>query len=126
MATINNDRSKERIKSVDLYAGDKITFEYASTHYDGTVLERNILEQGSIEFVINIGPMKTYEIQTINSKEDGLNYRITHISSDSRVATCYLKENAELVCDALNKLNSNNKLLRVKANNIRVIRKYTL
>jgi len=125
MATINS-RSKEKIKPTDLYEGDKITFEYRSNHYDGTVLERNVLKQGSIELVINVGQIKTYEIQTINSKEDGLNYRITHISSDSRVATCYLKENAELVCEALNAYNKGQRILRVKANNITVIRKYSL
>ena len=46
--------------------------------------------------------MDKYEIQLINSPTDGLNYRVTHVQSDSRVATCYLKEHAELVCDALN------------------------
>lgn len=47
---------------------------------------------------------KKYEIQTIKDKEapSGYHYRITEIATDSRVATCYLEENAKLVCDALN------------------------
>lgn len=44
-----------------------------------------------------------YSIQLINSdKEFGQNYRITDNNSDSRVATCYLEDNADLVCEALN------------------------
>lgn len=48
--------------------------------------------------------MTRYEIQTIKDKEapHGVHYRVTEIATDSRVATCYLKENAQLVCDALN------------------------
>lgn len=45
---------------------------------------------------------KRYEIQTINSPKDGLNYRITDKNGDNRVATCFLKEHADLVCQALN------------------------
>jgi hypothetical protein len=45
-----------------------------------------------------------YEVQTIPSANDGLNYRVTEIKTDSRVATCYAKENADLVCRALNAL----------------------
>ena len=43
-----------------------------------------------------------YTIELIKSEKDGQNYRITDTLSDSRVATCFLKENAELVCAALN------------------------
>lgn len=43
-----------------------------------------------------------YSIQEIDSKTDGTNFRITDNQSDSRISTSYLKENAELVCDALN------------------------
>jgi hypothetical protein len=38
-----------------------------------------------------------YEIQSLAD-----NFRITHIATDSRVATCYARENAERVCNALN------------------------
>ncbi len=45
-----------------------------------------------------------YSIQYIESDVDGNNYRITDNNTDSRVATCYVKANAELVCEALNAL----------------------
>lgn len=47
-----------------------------------------------------------YEVQKI-TKSDGQieNYRVTHIATDSRVATCFDKDNAQMVCDALNKQN---------------------
>lgn len=46
-----------------------------------------------------------YEIQKIKDKEapHGVHYRVTEIATDSRVATCYYEENAQLVCDALNR-----------------------
>jgi hypothetical protein len=44
-----------------------------------------------------------YEVQTIETTE-GVNYRITEKATDSRIATCYVKDNADLVCKALNKL----------------------
>ena len=40
-----------------------------------------------------------YEVE-----KTGDNYRVTHIPTDSRVATCYLEENAQHVCSALNKM----------------------
>lgn len=43
-----------------------------------------------------------YSVQTINSKTDGKNYRVTDNTTDSRIATCYIEENAELICKALN------------------------
>jgi hypothetical protein len=51
-----------------------------------------------------------YSIQFIDSKTDGPNYRITDNNSDSRVATCYVKENAEMVCEALNMVSKANAL----------------
>lgn len=45
---------------------------------------------------------KRYEIQTIDSPTEGLNYRITDTRGDNRIATCYDKNHAELVCKALN------------------------
>lgn len=44
-----------------------------------------------------------YEVQFIKDQEgEKGNYRITHIPSASRVATSYSKENADIVCSALN------------------------
>jgi len=45
-----------------------------------------------------------YEIQEIEDKSTslGIHYRITEIATDSRVATCYLSDNARLICDTLN------------------------
>ena len=43
-----------------------------------------------------------YEIQPINSDKEGLNYRIADKHNDDRIATCYLKEHADIVCKALN------------------------
>jgi chromosome segregation ATPase len=43
-----------------------------------------------------------YEIQEMEFIGYGVNFRITEIATDSRVATCYLRENAVKVCDALN------------------------
>lgn len=117
------DETRNTMKSKYLEKGDKLTFEYGSSHYDGTILEKNTLKNNEIEFVINVGLEKKYEIQVMKD-EDKINYRITHINSDSRVATCYLKENADLVCEALNSTYGSNKHLRVKANNIEVIRCY--
>lgn len=51
-----------------------------------------------------------YEIQTINSQTEGLNYRITDRYSDDRIGTCYLKEHAELICNALNYYENRNQL----------------
>jgi hypothetical protein len=47
-----------------------------------------------------------YEIQTIDDPDapNGVHYRVSHAPTDSRIATCYLKENAGLVCQALNKM----------------------
>lgn len=47
-----------------------------------------------------------YSIQEIadDKTRDGIHYRITDNNGDNRIATCYLKENAELVCEALNTL----------------------
>lgn len=30
------------------------------------------------------------------------NYRVTHKETDSRVASCYVKHHADMICDALN------------------------
>lgn len=46
--------------------------------------------------------MKRYSIQFIESVTDGNNYRITDNTTDSRIGTCYDKDNAELICNALN------------------------
>ena len=46
--------------------------------------------------------MDRFEVQKIDSDTDGVNYRVTDIRTDSRIATCYLEDNANLVCDALN------------------------
>ena len=46
--------------------------------------------------------MKRFEIQVINRSLGQKEYRITHINTDSRIATCFLEENAKFVCDALN------------------------
>jgi hypothetical protein len=46
-----------------------------------------------------------YEVQIIDSPEQGVNYRVTHVATDSRIATCYVAEHAELICDALNAYN---------------------
>lgn len=48
--------------------------------------------------------MARYEVQTIDDAEApaGVHYRITDIVGDNRVATCYVKENADFVCEALN------------------------
>lgn len=46
--------------------------------------------------------MLAYEIETIPRLDD--EHRITHVKSDSRVATCYDLENARLVVKALNHL----------------------
>lgn len=51
-------------------------------------------------------PMRTkkqrYEIQRIEIPGGGIDHRITETSTDSRVATSYHPDNAQLVCDALN------------------------
>lgn len=45
-----------------------------------------------------------YAIEPLQDKESGeISYRITHVATDSRVATCYLAQNALLVCEALNR-----------------------
>lgn len=47
---------------------------------------------------------KRYEIQAFRDPlDDSSAYRITDRTSDSRIATCYVQTNAELVCDALNR-----------------------
>lgn len=38
--------------------------------------------------------------------ETHTDFRITDMLTDSRVATCYVKENADLICHALNLLHS--------------------
>lgn len=43
-----------------------------------------------------------YEIETLPGPSGTTNYRITDKTTDSRVATCFLPENARLVTDALN------------------------
>lgn len=43
-----------------------------------------------------------YEVQMVESSKDGMSYRVTEIKTDSRIATCYLLENAYLVANALN------------------------
>ncbi len=45
-----------------------------------------------------------YEIQEIKIVKEKPNFRITDTRTDSRIATCYLRENAEFVCEALNLL----------------------
>lgn len=116
--------SFKNIAPKTLLKGDKLTFEYGSSQYDGCILEKNVIENSEIEFVINVGKEKKYEIQVTEDEDKKKNYRITHINSDSRVATCYLKENADLVCDALNTVHSSNKHLRVYANHIKVVALY--
>lgn len=51
-----------------------------------------------------------YEIQTINSETDGLNYRVTDKHNDDRIATCYDKEHAAIICKALNYYENRNQL----------------
>lgn len=53
---------------------------------------------------------KRYEIQTINSETDGRNYRITDKHNDNRIATCYDKEHAAIICKALNYYENRNQL----------------
>ena len=74
----------------------------------------------SMETAFNGPEIKTlkYEIQKVND-----NYRITHIKTDSRIATCYLKYNADLVCDALNNLIDSSKA-ELLEENIWSIHKY--
>lgn len=46
---------------------------------------------------------RLYEAQFIERDSDGRSHwRITHIPTDSRIATCYVKENADMVVAALN------------------------
>lgn len=51
-----------------------------------------------------------YEIQVIESPTEGLNYRITDKYNDDRIATCYDKEHAYIVCKALNYYENRNQL----------------
>lgn len=51
-----------------------------------------------------------YEIQIINSKTDGLNYRIIDKHNDDRIATCCDKEHAAIICKALNNYENRNQL----------------
>lgn len=44
-----------------------------------------------------------YEIQETVDSLYGRNYRITDTATDSRIATCFLRENADLVVAALNR-----------------------
>jgi len=43
-----------------------------------------------------------YSVQKINSKTDGVNYRITDNNSDSRISTSYSEDNANFIVDRLN------------------------
>lgn len=45
-------------------------------------------------------PTKPYEARRINHQ----NFRITHVFTDSRVATCYSQKEADMVAEALNLL----------------------
>ena len=51
---------------------------------------------------------KCYEVQEIKDPNvsSGIHYRVSHIPTDSRIATCYLQENANFVCKALNKISA--------------------
>jgi hypothetical protein len=46
--------------------------------------------------------MKKFEVQVIERSLGQKEYRITHIKTDSRIATCFLKENADYICKVLN------------------------
>lgn len=50
---------------------------------------------------------KRYEVQTVDSPSYGRNYRVTDTDGDNRIATCFEKEHANLVCKALNFLVDN-------------------
>ena len=43
-----------------------------------------------------------YSVQTIESKKEGKNYRITDNIGDNRIGTCYDEYNADLICNELN------------------------
>lgn len=46
--------------------------------------------------------MKHYDYQRLKDEEGRDEFRVTHVATDSRVATCYLESNAQFIVDALN------------------------
>lgn len=91
----------EDIRWCDICGEPHHTNNMTSIHCGSWVCNNCIVEKAN---EIKVNRKDVFETQIVQDKEAGqVYYRITHIPTNSLMAICYLYENAQLICNALNK-----------------------